>query len=120
MRHSVQGMNNLSVIGYSSTPTTNIYSLQAFVIRGHKGWLYSCSFEVIYIRMATHWPASRPEHSLEHSGSRSELFSPVGSQVISIDHLSNETGGENENELKLVEEIESLCMNCEENVCISL
>ena len=61
--------------------------------------------------------ASRRDHAFERSEKRAELFLPVGNQVANMDLLGYEEDGEDDTGLKLVEEIKSLCMRCEKNVC---
>lgn len=45
----------------------------------------------------------------------SEFFQKIGDKVQSLNVATNESG-EGEEDMKFVEEIESLCMNCHENV----
>ena len=62
---------------------------------------------------------SRREAQFERAQRRAELFLPVSDQVANLS--SNDRLGEiqenNEDDLKFVEEIESLCMNCHRDVC---
>lgn len=47
-----------------------------------------------------------------------ELFNPIGDKVekVAPTTASNRANGDDDDDEKVVEEIESLCMNCEENV----
>ena len=57
----------------------------------------------------------------ERAERRAELFLPVSNQVanLSLRHPNAEPDGGGEDDLKVVEEIESLCMNCEKDVSSS-
>lgn len=56
------------------------------------------------------------EHVNANVGARSQkdLFEPLGNRIDSIDLHGDEEIGEEDP--KVVDEIESLCMNCQENV----
>lgn len=45
-----------------------------------------------------------------------ELFNPIGEKVEKVVPATVPNGTTDEDDEKVVEEIESLCMNCEENV----
>ncbi len=69
---------------------------------------------------------SHKEHLKSEDGGNSrakDVFQSVGDQIdlLNLTGEDGSAGGENGNEeSKVVDEIESLCMNCEKNVCLCL
>ncbi|KAL9120323.1 MAG: hypothetical protein Q9187_003114, partial [Circinaria calcarea] len=60
---------------------------------------------------------SRRDAEHERAERRAELFLPVSDQVanLSLRYPNTEPEGGGEDDLKVVEEIESLCMNCQQD-----
>ena len=61
---------------------------------------------------------SRRDVEDDRAQRRAELFLPVSNQVanLSFKHPPAVAGDGEEDELKVVDEIESMCMNCEQDV----
>ena len=69
--------------------------------------------------MEEDYEQSRLDTQNERAQRRAELFLPVSSQVANLtstDRFENDQNVDEE-DLKFVEEIESLCMNCRLDVC---
>lgn len=47
---------------------------------------------------------------------QNDLFAAIGKQVLGFELGDDESKTHDDDRVKIVEEIESLCMNCEENV----
>ena len=60
--------------------------------------------------------AGARDHASKRSERRAELFLPVSNHVADINLPGYDKDDQDENGPKLVDEIESLCMNCQENV----
>lgn len=60
-----------------------------------------------------------PELSEEHT-TATDFFETIGQKASQLDPSSNgvKDPEQTEAEPKVVEEVESLCMNCHENVCL--
>ena len=71
--------------------------------------------------MEEDYEQSRLEAQAERAQRRAELFLPVSSHVANLSSTDRFKIGEtgDEDDLKFVEEIESLCMNCHLDVCPS-
>ena len=66
--------------------------------------------------MAGNKPTNEYLASQRAQNDKNDLFAAIGKQVLGLE-LSNEENGAHEDErVKVVEEVESLCMNCEQNV----
>lgn len=64
--------------------------------------------------------AINPEGMPNHSANHSEVFRSVGKHVAAMTLGASDDEDESDDEdPKVVDEIESLCMNCGENVCYS-
>ena len=63
--------------------------------------------------MAEDW---REEQAREHQEEMAKIFETVGNQVQGLNLDEEESDGGP----KVVDEIESLCMNCGDNVCLKI
>ena len=69
-----------------------------------------------YVDTMTDRPINEYSSSLRAENDENDLFAAIGKKVLGL-NLENDEDVPEDERVKVVDEIESLCMNCEQDVC---